>query len=58
MKIELRYFRQAKLVRVTRKANTPPNRMATTQVPTASHTVFSSGVHRLALASLLVNRSM
>ena len=30
MKMELRYFRQARLVRVTRKANTPPKRMDTT----------------------------
>ena len=33
--MELRYFRQARLVRVTRKANTPPKRMDTKQVPTA-----------------------
>lgn len=58
MKMELRYLRQARLVRVTKKANTPPNRMDTTQVPTASQMVLSRGVHRLVLASLLVNRSI
>ena len=58
MQLELRYLRQARLVRVTKKANTPPNRMDTTQVPTASQMVLSRGVHRLVLASLLVNRSI
>ena len=56
--MELMYCLQARLVRVTRKATMPPKRMATIQVPTASSTVFQSGVHRLALASLLVKRSM
>ena len=54
----LRYLRQAISVRVTRKANRPPKRMDTTQVPTASSRVFKSGVHRLVTASLLVNRSI
>ena len=58
MKMELRYFLQARLVRVMRKANRPPKRMDTTQVPTASHTVFSRGIHRLDFAMELVNRSM
>ena len=56
--MELKYFRQARLVRVMRKANRPPNRMDTTQVPTASHTVFSREFHRLDRAMELVNRSM
>ena len=58
MKMELKYFRQARLVRVIRKANRPPNRMDTTQVPTASRTVFHRGSHRLVRAKLLVNKSM
>ena len=40
MKMELRYLRQDRFVRVMRKANSPPNTMATTQVPTASSTVL------------------
>ena len=44
-------------VLVIRKANTPPNSIDITQDITESSTVFRSGVQRLALASLLVNRS-
>ena len=58
MKMELRYLRQARLVRVTKKANRPPNTMDTTQVPTASQIVLSRGVHRLIMALSLVNKSM
>ena len=46
------------LVRVTRKATMPPNRMDTMHVPTASRRVFSRGVHRLVFAIRLVKRSM
>ena len=58
MKMELRYLRQDRFVRVMRKANSPPNMMATTQVPTASSTVLMSGIHRLLMARRLVKRSM
>ena len=58
MKMELRYFRQARLVLVIKKAKIPPKRMDTMQVPTARYTVLSRGVHRFFFAILLVNRSM
>ena len=58
MKMELMYFFQARLVRVTRKATMPPKMMETTQVPTARYSVFSSGVSRNFLKTILfVNRS-
>jgi hypothetical protein len=55
--MELRYFLNFMFVLVIRKANTPPNSIDITQDITESSTVFRSGVQRLALASLLVNRS-
>ena len=58
MKIELKYFLNAMLVLVTRYAKMPPNRIANVQDPIARIVVLSSGVHRLVLASLDVNRSM
>ena len=56
--MELKYFLHFKLVLVTRKAKSPPNRMEIRQVRTASNTVFIRGVQRFVLASLLVNRSV
>ena len=58
MKIELKYFLQARSVLVMRNANRPPYKMETTHVPTASRTVLRSGVQRFVLAMRLVKRSM
>ena len=58
MKMELKYFLQARSVLVIRKANRPPYKMETMQVPTARRTVLRSGVQRFVFAMRLVKRSM
>ena len=58
IKMELKYFLNFISVLVTRNANKPPNKMEIKHVSTERITVLRSGVHRLALASLLVKRSM
>ena len=56
--IELRYFLHFIFVLVTRKANTPPNRIEIMHVRTASAKVLPIGVQRFVFAKLLVNKSM
>ena len=43
MKMELRYFLHFRLVRVTRKATTPPKKIAITEAEIETTSVFSSG---------------